>query len=288
MKCFYHKGDLDGKCSGALVKITHPECEMFPIEYGEEFPYEVIQGDEIVYVVDFSIQPFDNMFWLNNNCKLIWIDHHISAMEDYRINKGSFGHIKGYRDTRMAACELTYWYLFPQNMTKYGMSTVVYLLGRYDIWDHSDQRVLPFQMGMRQEDWDPSKSANIEKWEKLLEHDSDILFTTILDNGETILEYQKQFNEQYVKEHSFETEIDGLKVIAANIRMVNSKLFDSVWDPSRHDAMLTFGWKPSTWIVSLYTPKEEIDVSQVAKGRGGGGHAGAAGFPCNELPFELK
>ena len=35
--------------------------------------------------------------------------------------------------------------------------------------------------------------------------------------------------------------------------------------------------------VSLYS--ESVDVSVIAKAHGGGGHKGAAGFICAELPF---
>jgi nanoRNase/pAp phosphatase (c-di-AMP/oligoRNAs hydrolase) len=39
-------------------------------------------------------------------------------------------------------------------------------------------------------------------------------------------------------------------------------------------------------VVSLYS--EKVDVSIIAKNHGGGGHAGAAGFICRDLPFERR
>jgi nanoRNase/pAp phosphatase (c-di-AMP/oligoRNAs hydrolase) len=78
---------------------------------------------------------------------------------------------------------------------------------------------------------------------------------------------------------------DGLKCIAVNRLMANSKFFDSVWDPHTYDAMLSFGWRGSQWTVSLYTDRPDIDVSEVARKRGGGGHKGAAGFQCTDLFF---
>ena len=38
MKCFYHSADLDGHCSGAIVKMVYPECELIGINYGDKFP----------------------------------------------------------------------------------------------------------------------------------------------------------------------------------------------------------------------------------------------------------
>ena len=52
--------------------------------------------------------------------------------------------------------------------------------------------------------------------------------------------------------------------------------------------MLTFGWRKGQWAVSLYSSNADIDVSKIAKAKGGGGHKGAAGFQCKTLPFELR
>lgn len=37
MYCFYHSKDLDGKCSGAIVKYKFPDCNMIGIDYGDKF-----------------------------------------------------------------------------------------------------------------------------------------------------------------------------------------------------------------------------------------------------------
>ena len=66
--------------------------------------------------------------------------------------------------------------------------------------------------------------------------------------------------------------------------MTNSQMFDSIWNPDKHDAMCTFCWKKDKWTVSLYSTKDNVDVSEICKARGGGGHKGAAGFQCSELP----
>ena len=40
------------------------------------------------------------------------------------------------------------------------------------------------------------------------------------------------------------------------------------------------------WTVSMYTGHQDVDVSEVCKKYGGGGHRGAAGFTCEEIPFK--
>ena len=79
--------------------------------------------------------------------------------------------------------------------------------------------------------------------------------------------------------------MDGLKCIAVNKLNTNSQLFDSVWNPEEYDAMLTFGYANGQWTVSLYSDKDDVNVGEVAKKHGGGGHVGAAGFQTDKLPF---
>jgi nanoRNase/pAp phosphatase (c-di-AMP/oligoRNAs hydrolase) len=47
--------------------------------------------------------------------------------------------------------------------------------------------------------------------------------------------------------------------------------------------MMPFQFNGKLWTVSLYTTKEHIDVSQIAKKRGGGGHKQAAGFQVQKI-----
>lgn len=278
MICFYHSADLDGHCSGALVKFANPECELYGINYGDPFPWDRVAEEDVV-MVDFSLQPFDKMVLLNDLCpRLIWIDHHKSAIDEYdEAREEEAFEIDGVRTVGLAGCELTWQYFLPS--TK--MPTFVYLLGRYDVWDHLDPRTLPFQYGMRRvKDTLPQ---NQEFWASLLDVEK---VNRIIEDGSIILEYQKSENEKYAEACAFETEVDGLRCIAINKMLTNSQLFDSVWNPDKYDAMLTFGYRPGGfWTVSLYTDKPGVDVSRVAKARGGGGHQGAAGFQCGDLFF---
>lgn len=84
MKCFYHKSDLDGHGSGAIVKHHYPECEMIGVDYGDDYSKNgIFDGaeEETIYVVDFSF-PKLIMDSLDKLSDLIWIDHHKSAIEE--------------------------------------------------------------------------------------------------------------------------------------------------------------------------------------------------------------
>lgn len=274
MKCFYHSADLDGKCSGAIVKLKHPDCELIGINYGDAFPWDSVSPGEVVYMVDFSLQPFSEMILLNNLVDLVWIDHHESAINER--NKHPLVDFHGKQENGRAGCELTWdWCFGPKIIPR-----AVYLLGRYDVWDMSNHPAAwEFQYGIRQFECDPNDS---EFWRDLffgLDMAGDVQAA-----GKMLLEYEKRNNFVYANAYSFDTEINGVKCVAVNRGCCNSTLFDSVYDPTRHDAMLSFcRAKRGGWKISIYSDK--IDVSVIAKGFGGGGHKGAAGFHLEQLPF---
>lgn len=294
---YYHSADLDGKASGALVyqfliytdKVSPEEINVVPINYGVPFKWETIAPEDTVYMVDFAIQPNEEMVKLKDACKeLIWIDHHvtaINALKDYNFF--------GFQEVGFAGCELTWKYFYSDipNGKKDGsetkMSMPIYLLGRYDVWDNSDaerwQDCLALQCGARVYNTDPK---NLEFWDKFLTDPQ--FFEEVMNKGRVILAYQTNENTSYAKSYAFETELDGHKCIALNRGAASSKIFDAVWDEEKYDFMMPFCALPAGgWTVSLYTTKEGIDVSAIAKNRGGGGHVQAAGFQCDELPFKL-
>ena len=283
---FYHRSDLDGKCSAAIAvdALKHQKqsrgYELHGIDYGDPFPWDKIEQDRVVYMLDFSLQPFSLMLELGEKCKLIWIDHHKSAIEE--SNKAMPKGEQLLEDGR-AACELT-WQFFVGEPTPRAVS----LLGRYDVWDESEKvfpwsEILGFQYGMRMQDTEPESKT----WPVLFHYEGETLH--ILDQGKLIVRYEEQQNKIAIGALGFEIEWEGLRAIVANRGLSNSRLFDSVWDEKKHDVMISFYWsKRGHWKVSLYSKKPDVDCSAICKRHGGGGHAGAAGFQCDELPFKLK
>jgi len=165
-----------------------------------------------------------------------------------------------------AGCELTWNYFFPETE----VPEAVRLLGRYDVWDHEDPNVLPFQMGIRLENtWPDDK--NMSMWQNYFSKFSEELIKDTINKGKTILLYQKQENEKYAKNCAMEIDFRGFKAIAINKLLTNSQLFDSVWDENKYDLMITFGLRANgMWTMSFYTTKEDVNCSQIAKSLGGG------------------
>lgn len=290
MICVYHNKDLDGYCSGAIVKRKFPEAVMIGWDYGQPIPFEDIDpiGEDII-LIDISF-PMADMFELAEVAKsLTWIDHHISAINEYnnfpeQARRGAT--ITAVLENGIAACEGGWKYLFPDDP----MPTAVKLAGEYDTWRNQDKfrwenAVLPFQFGMRMFCTSPETFP-----QELFSH-FDIVTDNpvykIIHDGKLILSYQKTQNERACRS-SFEIEFGGLRAICLNNGGANSQIFDSVYDEAKHDIMIPFVFTGKHWTFSLYTTKDEVDCSIIAKSKGGGGHKKAAGFQLKELPDEFK
>lgn len=263
MKCFYHKSDLDGHCSGAIIKDKFPECEMIGVDYSDSIAdYYVAQG-ETIFVVDFSFSARE-MESLEGHAELVWIDHHKSAIE----KMSHLSEIKGLREIGKAGCELTWDYIHGSTSPM-----AVHLLGRYDVWDHKDENVLPFQYGMRDQE---NTMPDSEIWPLTFQSLGRV--EEIIEHGKIVLAYQDKQNAMYAKGMAYEAEFHGYRAIVMNKPFANSKAFDAVYDPEKHDIMILFGMKPRQLKYSIFCNKPEIDVSEIAVQYGGGGHRGAAGF----------
>ena len=296
---FYHKKDLDGHCSGAIARyyweiVKEEGVKMWPYDYGESFPFDKIEDGSRVVMVDVTTNPYEVMEEIKKRYDLFVIDHHKSFIESDVKPK-----ITGLFVDGVAACQLAWHHFFMNDPTP----SIVKLLGEYDIWNNQDQNVwwnqiMPIQMGMRMRLTDPGTDDGFVIWKKYFEdfldkpdnrfpmmgrHYAD-LEDEVSKAGITILQYQEVEDKKAIDFYSFEARFGELKAVCLNNTRFNSQVYKSVWDNTKHDIM--FAWvnvKGERCSVSLYTDKEGIDVSKIAKEYGGGGHKQAAGFQCREV-----
>ena len=278
----YHSKDLDGVCSGAIIKLKYPNAILVPYDYGENLLPHVQEGVPII-MADVSV-PRDIMSALASlsNNRFTWIDHHKSAIHDFSENP--VHGVDCVLKVGISACELTWMHLFPD----VAMPLPVILLGIYDTWRKDDKQwswdklVMPFQYGMRSiVGLDVNKIANFLTEKPTLEATLEI--DSVATTGRQILDYQKQQNEISALAGSFTRLIGDKVAICMNSTTANSQLFEAVYNPEKHDIMLVFRYDATHWKVSLYTTHDSIDVSQIAKQFGGGGHAKAAGFQVKDI-----
>ena len=279
MKCFYHN-DMDGHCSGAIVYkymkeegVELLDSDFIEVNYSQPFPLDKVSEDELVIIVDFSlekIEDFRKLLELTPN--VVWIDHHKTAIEKYPESEFK---CEGVRKIGEAACVLTWQYFYPGKT----IPLAVDLLGDYDVWTFKyKNKTENFQYGVKIEDTRPTSKI----WEQWLDPWS--MCDTEIENGAIIRGYIKNVNSNTCKNWMFKSELEGYKVVCCNFSGQGLKLFDSVKE--EFDIMSTFTFNGEKWVVSLFTKKDNIDVSEIAKKYGGGGHRKAAGFSCLELPFK--
>lgn len=317
--CIYHSRDLDGWMSAAIVKEWFlNECEKtkdYPMffdvnssigergnigeqlhflgwDYGDDIPYLTDYDKVIMCDISFPKEVMAEIYSTKPNS--VYIDHHTSAIKelatiDQRIN----GDFWGLRDTKFAACELTWKYFFPEE----NMPELVRLLGRYDCFGHKgtdeEQKVLEFQYGARQ-----AISNYHEAYNHLVDEANDYkvgetTVEAIHSNGVVIYNYLKKEAEQIYKKafninfytpglrHKYDksTGLKGLKkFLCVNQERFNPVNFGIDYHKDEYDGFACYWYKDGKWSFSLYNDDGEVDCSAIAKEYSGGGHKGAAGF----------
>lgn len=272
----YHSNDLDGISSGALLKFYYPDAKPIGYDHGQPINFDI---NENVIFADIGFK-IDKMYELSKKHNITWIDHHISKYNEYLEYKEKYGDFcEVVFNNNHAACVNVWNYLYPNKKLPKGIE----LLGDYDIWNNKDVEywnnvILPFQYGMR------LLCNSIETFpiNEIIDDKSEFI-DEIINNGKMILSYQNQINYKIALRNSFERKFNNLNAICINQGGVNSTVFDSVYDENKHDIMITFSFDGSLWHVTLYTTKENVDCSIIAKSYGGGGHKMAAGFEIKDI-----
>lgn len=286
----FHSADLDGHCSGVVCYMglmaqgyMPEQINLIPWNYGQPVP-AFIAGEDYV-VVDVSF-PLEHMILLSNKPNSVWIDHHISAIREMEQNELKFYGIQREGDS---ASLLAWQYYFPDHPAP----EVVYWVDRYDVWKKTDkhypkrtwQLVLAAQFGLRHHTSIPTNRSCLENWESLIRNNDSM--GMICADGCLLQEYEQRQN-QIKCSRAFDVYFEGLKFAAINNVISGSLVLDS-YKRDDHDALMVFGYDPkiNRWRISLYENGKDIDLSVIAKQRGGGGHKNACGFEVNNINIIL-
>lgn len=284
----YHKSDFDGIfCREIAHKFLGDDgVDYLGWEYGEPAP--PILPDQQLYILDLSVDA------LMTHPKLIWIDHHKTAIEKYPAT------IPGYRIDGVAACRLAWqWFALnaaTPNPEDFGLPDkdhyvnrrvyeplAVRLAGEYDIWDKRDPDTDLFQHGLR------SRELSADWWKQLLTPDASGGFAVLalLESGKALAFAKANENKSIIEKNGFTIQWEGLTFLCCNAGSYNSHLFTAGIKPE-HEGLLGFCLRANgRWTVSLYgvPHRPDVDLSGIAAKYGGGGHRQACGFTVDKLPF---
>lgn len=285
--------------SGNYVVMDLPIDKVFGIRFKDGW----IERDRPGFPTEVNqVQPLDRVDWSN----FVWIDHHKTSIDTHPKD------IPGYRIDGVAACRLA-WQWFSSNPGPTAPGTIlptkeefliraikeplaVRLAGEYDIWDKRDPRAETFQYALRtrdlsKDDW--GWLLTVADGNKLGEYElgmADVTVLKLIQDGDVAQAYAQRTNASICNHLTWLMEWEGLKFLCVNHTRFNSLLFAAKDVPETgHDALLGFMFNGKSWLVSLYhaNHRKDIDLSEIAKKYGGGGHRGACGFTCDKLPFLL-
>ena len=288
----YHSKDTDGHFSGAVLKYKYPDIELRGWDYRDEVPsFESMEGYDEVILIDITF-PFDILQELGTRTKLTVIDHHISFKKQVD-NHLQIGHdivtanlkyitFEYIYDDKLSACELGF-----KNYFGY-VPPIVELVGKYDTWrangtDEWDTVVLPMKYYLYGKVNKPDDVKNY--W--FDKYSGDIV-DSMLEIGESIMEYERKMDESKTNSYAFEREAYGLRALCINTNFMSSETMITKFDNSKHDVMIGFAYNGNNWGVSLRSVGDKVDVSQIARERFGGGHSQSAGFQVDNFEDIFK
>jgi oligoribonuclease NrnB/cAMP/cGMP phosphodiesterase (DHH superfamily) len=273
MIVIYHSKDNDGLCSAAIIRKRYPDAEFIGWDYGDKYIQFLDYIDEEIIIVDISF-PMNIMYNIASRNKLTWIDHHASKIDDYYNFWHSIdNNINAVLEVGRAACELTWEYIFPDEI----MPISVEYLGKYDTWrdygsDEWNNYTVPFEYGMR------SICSNLKTFPKfVLDFYEGDTIDSVINSGRTIIGYQNAIDLKLCAANSFVRNFKGYRALCLNVPYIDSNTMKSVFNPSEHDLMLSFVYTGKNWGCSLRSVGK-LDVGAIAKSMGGGGHKNASGM----------
>lgn len=270
----YHHDDLDGQCSAAQVKeamekITSNPIQCIAVQYsGTTWKKEEIEEADEVYVLDFAFPDMETVAEIAG-IKLIWIDHHKSAMEEHKELWNST--IPGKRDITKAASQLTWEYIKGDQP----LSTAVEYISRRDIWQFGDKKeeISAFTGACSI----LLRSPDDADWKDLLvssknEREKVALYLRV---GQALADVQKSRIEKAFERGS-DISFHGLRARLINTTSDASDIGEFVYLKPEYDIAVI--WQMINDMVQVSLRSNSVDCAEIAQKYGGGGHRGAAGF----------
>lgn len=286
--CIYHGGCTDGMAAAWAVWKKIPDCRFYPGIYQQEPPYDLIDSDTDVIIVDFSYKTLAMREIAKRSKSLTVLDHHKSAMNDLKHLLLS-GEIQGEFDMERCGALMAWDYFHP----KKPRPDIFKLIDNNDRW--LPERDAATILALRSYPHRPDDDTELEwvvlmtTWNYLMSIQG---FRQLLEEGVSIYRYYRARVDETKPHASLMTigPYDDIPVVnapyylasdvAGELAQVSKSGIAAVWWKNK-DGSITFSLRS----------RGEVDVSDLAVSFGGGGHPGAAGFKMSAdefRDFELR
>lgn len=274
----YHANCWDGFCAAWLMRKLVTDAELFPAHYATDPPD--CAGRE-VFIVDFSYKRPVMEKILTEASRVTVLDHHKTAEAELAGLQEQFPGSDIRFSSTQSGSTMAFDYISGRMRIAHAHYGSWWTLARYtedrDLWRHELPESQEFNAGLR------SFPLDCETWDGISRSLESLGPGVLIQDGKAILRYQKTVIDGHVK-HAVMGSIAGWNVPMVNATTLFSEIAGEIAKGrsfgacyfDRHDGKRQF---------SLRSTPEGIDVSEVAKLFGGGGHKHAAGF---ELSGDLS
>jgi oligoribonuclease NrnB/cAMP/cGMP phosphodiesterase (DHH superfamily) len=264
----YHAACDDGFCAAWVARQALPrDTEFIPVQYNE--PPPEIPERRSVFILDFSY-PVETLLAMKAMAARgpVVIDHHVTARERLARYRAECREAYAVFSTDKSGAQLTWEYFFPEAPQPPWL--VSYTQDR-DLWRWQLPHSRAISAALR------SYPRCFDVWDELATIEvGSPRWRDLVTQGAAILRYQEQVISGAVKS-AVEVDLGGYKVLAVNATQLQSEIGERL-AAGRPFGATFFIRADGARVWSLRSREGGVDVSKIAKARGGGGHPQAAGF----------
>lgn len=265
----YHAPCADGFTAAWIAESVlsqDMDVELYPADYRESAPIDLITKDTKVYILDFSY-PWEQMLAICDAASrhVVLLDHHKTALE----NLANFEHPNLIKvlDRDYSGAGLSWRWFFPNK----AMPPLVQRVQDRDLWrfqfaDSKEVSEAIFSRPYTLEAWDEMAAMDIE----------DLAY-----EGASIKRKKDKDIDEFIAAHARPIYIGDYEILACNLPYFyasecGQRLLDLF--QANSFAATYFDTVDGYRQFSLRSANDRLDVSLIAKKFGGGGHRNAAGF----------
>lgn len=257
MLCIFHASCADGFAAATVVYTAYPEADFHATNYKQDPPD--VDGLDVI-IADFSY-PKKVLLDIKQKAKsLVVLDHHKTAQKDLEgLDFCTF-------DMTKCGSVLTWEYLYPDKDVPIFLE---YIQDR-DLWKWELPSSKEVSACIKATKFD------LDIWSDFLSSDFDI--TSMINDGKAIQKYIDNEVESTANRDNIPlVNIGGYKVPCQNCTHLVSEVCGTMAKEYPFAAVY-FDLPNNKRCFSLRSSKDGVDVSEIAKKYGGGGHTNAAGF----------
>lgn len=265
-----------GVCAAAIGSLYGNIDYSREIGYGSALPMHLIHENEPVYLFGISFNR-QEMEYLCSKCPVTFIDHRQENIDF--VNSLNMFNITMICNPDEPMSVQTWKHFCPHKE----VPKAVELFGNYMMW-RLNPEVLSFHYGCVMLDMETS-----DIWKALILNTDNIVEKTI-ERGSLYLQYIDILNTEVANDLIYPTTMDGVPILAANIRMSDSLFFTKVnTEGYELAAQYHWVWETQSFRINLTRLNKSVGYSAavMAKKYGGNGTEGAAGIVIKDIkpPF---